>query len=479
MAMLLGGCATTLRPGADEAGFDEILQSDHSGDEVSAVEELPQSDDQAESPVVAASHVEPTDFSGMESLQIDEVLQHALSRHPSLRAREHEVQIARAKLTTAGLLPNPQLVMDSESPVHESDPTDLTTRVTFTIPTGGKRRLGRAVACAGIRRAQLALGRETEAVLVEAADAAMEVLYLQELLALQGQLSELAAKEAEVQNARFKVMAGTFADKIEADFDAADIELERLEVAGQLKVARLRLARAMGLTSAELPQMAGAHVVVPIPDVPLDTILAAARTTRPELAEARAAVTESQREAALAYAQAKPDLEIGPRYQAALGEEGDQIGARLNLDLPLFNRNQGGISASHAQLRVNRAMLDVTELNSLNDVASAYLQLLSVRSRLQYYDQHVMPLIDRTEASVLRDLQQPGIDANQLSDLLQDFVKMRVSQLNLRYRYNQLLIRLELLLGCRLGDLVAQPATMVTEISSPIPEMPIPDMAVE
>jgi len=458
LSVWLSGCITPVQLGGDQDDLSYVL---HSGGEtetglVDAGSSL--IDDQMPPPVTAASRL-PSDVPYLsQGLRVEGVLQHALDHHPRLRARQHEVEIARAGLITAGLLPNPQLVMDAESPVHESDPTDLTTRVMFTIPTGGKRRLGEAVACAGITRAQFALGLETETVLVEAADAAMEVLYLQELLSLRGQLSQLAAKGARMQQAYFQMAQSTSADVVEADFDAADIELERLETIGELDVARLRLARAMGLASDVLPWMAGKHVVTPIPDVPLETILAAARAGRPELAEARATVTQGKRQLALACAQAKPDLEMGPRYQAAIGKADDQIGARLSLDLPVFDRNQGGISESDAQLRVSRALLDDSKLNTINDVAAVYVQLLSVRSRLQYYDAHVMPLIDKTEASILSDpqQQQQAIGANQVSDLLQEFAKMRVSHLELRYLYNKLLVRLELFLGCRLDDLQQQ-----------------------
>ena len=93
-----------------------------------------------------------------------------------------------------GLLPNPQLVMDTESPVERNGATTLTSRVTFTLPTGGKRRWRMAAAEAAVARSQAAQARETELILAEAADAAIEVLYLQELAVLQGELSHLAAR---------------------------------------------------------------------------------------------------------------------------------------------------------------------------------------------------------------------------------------------------------------------------------------------
>ena len=87
----------------------------------------------------------------------------------------------------------------------------------------------RGAATADITRAQCELNAETERILIEAADAAWEVLYLQELLELEAKLHDMAAKTAELQRSRPDV---SYADKIEADTDAAELELERLESSG-------------------------------------------------------------------------------------------------------------------------------------------------------------------------------------------------------------------------------------------------------
>ena len=114
-------------------------------------------------------------------MTVEQSLEYALGHHPLLQARQHEVEAARARLITAGLLPNPRFVLNTGSPLDREGPTDLLGRLEFTILTGGKRRLREAAAEAGIQRTRLALDRETEQVLAEAADAAVEVLYLQEL----------------------------------------------------------------------------------------------------------------------------------------------------------------------------------------------------------------------------------------------------------------------------------------------------------
>ena len=197
----------------------------------------------------------------------------------------------------------------------------------------------------------------------------------------------------------------------------------------------------------------GQLAAIPIPDVPLETLLAVARQSRPEVAAARAAITESQWQLALARAAAIPDLEIGPRGQTVIGRWDDTAGGRVQFDVPIFNRNQGGIAESSALIRASRAGLEAAELRTLNDVAAAHAELMPLKSRLDYYEKHVVPLAASTEAMILEVYKNRAIEAVQVSELQQKFAKMRLSHLELRYRYNQVLMQLELFLGRCLGDL--------------------------
>jgi cobalt-zinc-cadmium efflux system outer membrane protein len=388
-----------------------------------------------------------------QGMTLEDVLQQTLDCHPLLHARVHEVEAARGRLVTAGLLPNPQWVLDSQSPVDLDDATILTTRLTFTLPTGRKRRWGMAAAEAGVARSQAALARETEVLLAEAADAAIEVLYLQELAVLQGELSLLAAKTAEVVTGRFQSGTTPYLATIRSRLDAAEIELQRLTTQGDLEEARVRLNRTAGLPPAPLVHMRGALVVEPIPSIRLERLLAEAERSRPELAESRAALLESQRLHAQARAEARPDLVFGPRVRDDLGPVGDRVGARIAMDVPVFDRNQGRITERAAMVRTQGAILDLTQVNTLSDVAAAYVELQDAQTRLDFHSLHVQPIVEQTEAAIRSADADKVLAPDQISELLEQVVRMRVEELELRYLHTRLRTRLEILLGCPLEDL--------------------------
>ena len=290
-------------------------------------------------------------------------------------------------------------------------------------------------------------------VLVESAAAALEVMYLQEMIEIRQQLSDMAKQIAELEKSLAEAGVITEVQELVSEVDAADVEFDRLKSLSDLEVAHYRLSRAMGLAEPQPMTMAGRLIVEPVPQIPLDVILQAARESRPELKEARAAIAEAQRGVDLARAKAVPDIQFGPRWQDNIGREDDTVGARFATDLPIFNWNQGAIGEMSAQVCVSRALLRVAEINSLSDVASAYAQLRPIEETLQFYEKTIVPLTEKTEAAIRATQQADVSDPVRLSLQLRKLYQARLNHLEMRYLHNQLRIRIELFLGCRIADL--------------------------
>jgi len=380
-----------------------------------------------------------------QTMNIQEVLKYAVENHPLLKSRKHEIELAEAKLIGAGLFPNPQLVIDTDTPTQEAGATEMSTRLMFTIPLGGRLGRERAVADAGIMRAQRALSTETENILFEAADAAVEVLYLQEEVTIQrkqvARIHELAKYIEQLAEARGPIHA------LIAQANVRELELREFNARALLAAARLRLSRAIGLESPRLVELTGDLTDEPLPRLSLERILAVVRETRPEIAESRAAVEEARREIELAYAESIPDLDIGPRYQDEFRDTGDSAGVRFDFRLPLFDRNEGPIAEGMAQLRVNQAMVRVTELKSINDVAEAFVELAPLQRELIQNKGRIARIRDEMLKVIRISLEVGQLTAPQAIDEIQRLGKLEEEDLKLRYRYNQRRVKLELFLG--------------------------------
>ena len=366
--------------------------------------------------------------------------------------------MARGKLIAANLLPNPELVLDTMAPVQVAGQGDMVARLSFTIPTGPKRRLRTDAARTAVRETELALSLETKQVLADAADAAIEVLYYQELIAMCRQLGGLARQVATIQGERFTVADVPYRSVVRAELAANDIELANRSAMTKLDQARVHLAIAMGQANVPPPEMRGQVVVEPVQLVPLEMVLARARAVAPQLAQSQAAIEESRQRLALERWKAMPDMTLGPRIREELGSlPGNELGARFSMDLPLFDRNQGGIAESAARLRGNCARFDLMEITTLGDVTAAYRQLQDVQSYCEYYSVTVRPLMTRTETAIREAFQDRTIGAYELIDLLQELTKTRMNDLDLRHEHQRLRTRLEIFLEGRLSDIPKMP----------------------
>ena len=80
-------------------------------------------------------------------------------------------------------------------------------------------------------------------------------------------------------------------------------------------------------------------------------------------------------------------------------------------------------------------------------MAAAHAELESIRASLEYYEGEVFEMARKSESLIADETIRQGIGEFQAAGIQIELLKMRVSHLELRYRYNRLLARLELFLG--------------------------------
>jgi cobalt-zinc-cadmium efflux system outer membrane protein len=396
--------------------------------------------------------IEP--LAGPQEFTVEEALQFTLDNHPRLRARAAEVEVARAALITAGILPNPQFVLDTDTPTSDPGATELATRVMFTIPTGGKRHLAELAGKAAVDEARGAIGTEATLLLTETADAALEVLFLQELITLQESMARLAQEAVDLQRTRIQGGAITPAEALGTEIDAAEIQFDRLNNESKLELARLTLSRTLGLSTPQQVRIRGTLAVAPIESTPLEQLLAEAARVRPDLIHAETSIYKSRRDLDYARSTSIPDFEIGPRYQTEVGgrRNDDSAGLRFNSEVPIWDLKQGDVYEAASMIRVNEALADEVHMTTLHDVAEAWMQIRPIEAALAQYDRMIVPLTERTEALLKDPETAQALDPIDLSDQLRKIMEIRQKRLELQYQHNLIRTKLELLLGRPLGQ---------------------------
>jgi len=318
----------------------------------------------------------------------------------------------------------------------------------------------------------MALSRETKTILTEAADAAIEVLYLQELASLYDQLAGLAGQVVVIQKERFKIAAVPYRSVVLTELSANNLELARRDTAAKLNQSKVRLTRAMGMSEATPPPMNGQLNMESVVFAPMPAVLAQAVQKSPQLAQSQAAIDESCGQHALEKWKAVPDLSLGPRVSGNLSDpSNERIGVRAVIDVPIFNRNQGRIAETAADIQTNRAKYDLLKVATLNDVASMYVELQDVQSKAEYYKSQIQPLIARTETALHEAFADRAVTAFELTDLLESLARMRLNDLELRHEHHRLRTRLEILLECPISSLGgAEPVRLPAAEPIPVPQ---------
>jgi cobalt-zinc-cadmium efflux system outer membrane protein len=321
----------------------------------------------------------------------------ALWNNTEFHATLAELGIARADLVEAGLLPNPilSLVFPGGTGAHEG---------TLSIPIQILQRHTR------IRIAEIDAERvandllQTGLSLVRDVRVAHAELGLADArAALRGRESALLGDIAEI--AEDQLRAGSISaleqDRVQADAltaVAAHQESVRLVTA-----ARRRLAELLGLTDLTAMRLAAAESISVGPLPELDALVALALASRPDLRAAELAI-EAAGESARLERQQVYDFIALIDLQEDKGAD-LETGPGVQMDLPIFTRNQGGKLRTTTQ--IEQAMLRYTAARRriVLDVSATYADFSAALSAAQAWQDDIVPRLEASLQGVQRELE--------------------------------------------------------------------------
>lgn len=252
---------------------------------------------------------------------------------------------------------------------------------------------------------QRAAGIETATRLLDAAlatrDASVQALFLSALQTYHGaqaaQAAVLAALEAErasqeslaAAELRYRVGAGTPAERLQAQTAASQARLNRQRAEGEARSALGSLANALGLpaqTPLQLAETQPASGDAGFRD-DIDALIAAAIERRPDLKAAEAQVQAATASVTAARAQGLPTLSLaaGPNWQRVDGVTNRSGTLGVTLNVPLFTgfENTYRVRAAEAQQEARAAQRDRIRNQVALDVWKAYHSLNTATEALQ------------------------------------------------------------------------------------------------
>lgn len=380
-----------LRATAEEVMSEQIVLSQPS-DPASRIEPL------AQPPGVLVLEELPPYHS--DEITIEELVQLALSSNPTVGQAAARVDALRGRWVQAGLPPNPTAGYVASEVGDDGRAGQQGGFAGQEFVTGGKLRLNQAIVAQEIQQAQHRLNAAQLRVITDVRRAAYGVLVAQRRVEVAEELFQLSGQAVkasqELQEAQEISRAGLLQSEVEQQTTSILVQTARNE----LSAAWRQLYAFLG---AEIPQSRLAGDVTQLPaQLNWDEQLARITAASPELGAALANVLRAQNALQRAIVEPIPNLETQVSVQYDNSTNDTIAGVQVGMPLPLWNRNQGGIRQSQAEIVEARRNADRVELDIKRRLAEAFQRYATAHAQAEAYATSILPKARQTFELVQR-----------------------------------------------------------------------------
>jgi len=381
-------------------------------------------------------------------IDLNQAVQIALEHNHTLKAARTGIQENQAQEITAAIHPNPSLTWDalfipllSPSSLTSdfiNSVTEFDAGVAYTFERGHKRQARIAAARDQTTVTTSQVNDNERTLTFNVAQQFTNVLLAKSTLQLAQQ--DLASFQQTVDVSQDRYNAGAISEG-----DLLKIKLQMLQFQTDVSAAQLALAQAMVSLRAQLGYdavPANYEVIGDLAYVPLalnkDDLQAMALQHRPDLRAAEQGITAAQSQFQLAKANGKRDLTTTVQYSRLSGV--NNLGFIFNIEIPIFDRNQGEIARTKYAITQSEETKTATEETVMTDVANAYESYNTSAKIVQLYESGYLK-----QAQDSRDISEYSYRRGgaSLLDFLDSERSYRATQLAYRQALSNYMLALE------------------------------------
>ena len=360
---------------------------------------------------VSSQLILPPGLQQGQPLSEEQLVLLALWNNPAFQELLVELQLTRADLVQAGLLPNPEIVYYfgvTDKPLKYLVDFPLEALWLRPIRVRAAERENARVA-ERLTQAALDLIRDTRTAFVD-------LQLAKERVAVAEQSQELRGNIAKVAEKLLKTGTASEQELVTAKIDSLQAKQDRTRIGFDVTLAEERLKNLTGLAgiAGALPVLPPTALAVVEPD--LEALVDEAVKTRPDAVAAQVATdaaVERLRIAKIGWVRL-----LGILDATSGRNTGHEFGPAFRITLPIFNLNQGLIARAEADLELmsrrrqsvcNQIVLDVRLAHTRYRQNTAELEILrqtirpevdaSIRRSQKAYEDGNVPLLIALEAS--------------------------------------------------------------------------------
>jgi cobalt-zinc-cadmium efflux system outer membrane protein len=329
-----------------------------------------------------------------------ELVTRALASNPTLLAQRQQIAMARGDVTQARLRQNPSLTLGGLKEVNGGD-NGISVSGSLPLELFGRRARRTEVAenkeeatQQSVADSERLLAGDVRMRFGQALGAIRDLMFVEQLLQVNRDFLRLMGD-------RVREGAAPSLDADETRVEANRIETLRIDYQVKAEVALLALKETVGIDPEEVIRLKGVLEVAP-QDYDQKQLLQLAMDHRPDLAFQRANEMVAHAELRSDQATGKPDASVFGGYerpdsgfsQQAFDAAGNLSPIRqtfnhvvfgLNINLPVFNRNQGAIVGDKAAVQAAQRKIAAVNLNLRHEVAQNLIRFNGAQARVTVY----------------------------------------------------------------------------------------------
>jgi cobalt-zinc-cadmium efflux system outer membrane protein len=347
-------------------------------------------------------------------LTLSDLQRMGLAHNPAVKQAAANVEAMRGAAIQAGLPPNPTVGFEADTFGTTGGAGYQGAFIDQVIKTGNKLQLARAVATMDLRNAEVALRRAEMDLATNVRRNYFALLVARESMRVNRALVQFTEQVYEIQAQQ--AQRGGFA----APYEPAYLRYLTMSARTALVAARNRyvsawkqLAAALGLPGLPLTEVAGG-VEMPIPVYNFAEVLNYVLKNHTDVLTAENSLQQAKLNVSVARITPVPDVELRVLVQRDYTGLPFEIApsVQVNVPVPVWNRNQGGIMQAEANL-VSASEQPHNVRNALQTSLAGYYEAYQTNlTNLAIYRDYIMPDLARVYQGVYARYQRELIMGN-------------------------------------------------------------------
>ena len=333
---------------------------------------------------------------------LEELEQMALKGNPTLLQAATEIRSANGKQLQSGLWPNPTVGYTGEEIRGGSfGGGEQGFFVQQDVILGGKLGLNRKIFAQEVQQAKTESDEQQLRVSNAVKIQYYQALATQEMVDMRKEISRIASETAKYSRQLFNIGQQNETEVLQAEIEAQQADLAVVSAEHSRRRAMTALAAVVGNASIQ-DAILGGSLEANLPQLDEQQLLAALLRDSPAVRIAQTGVSRAEAALARARRERVPDLSFRGGLQQNLEQQettGRAVGlqgfAEVGLRLKLFDRNQGNIQASQADLERSQAEVKRIDLVLRERSASFVENYRTAKIMADRYRTEILPRAQR------------------------------------------------------------------------------------